>query len=159
MFYLKILLSYLLVLILGVFGARDPPTVEIPDQGQIMGFYLKMYRTQRVISYMGIPYAHPPVAEKRFMPPIVDDLPGWEGIRNGSQMMPDCWQNTLKPEPKHAEVFKQLLYKMVDPESGLSGDRRYDEDCLYLNIFVPDGEFLFWNIETSCLFEKVGDTI
>lgn len=133
---IKIVISLLLPSV--ILSARDPPMVTIPDQGQLMGTYMKMFRIQSVIAYLGIPYAHPPVAERRFSPPIVDDLPSWDGVRNASTMPPDCWQSTLRRTKKrHDEIFSQLLTKSGDEEDE---PHVYDEDCLYLNVFIPDGK-------------------
>jgi cholinesterase len=120
---------------------RDPPTVKIDKQGTISGMFMKMYRTQSIVAYLGIPYAHPPIGMMRFSPPIVDELPKWEGIRNGSVSQPNCYQNTNNPPPKHTMVLNKLLNKMdINMTMMDMASDRYDEDCLYLNIFVPDGE-------------------
>lgn len=151
MFYLKILLSYLLIQWLHLAqSAREPPITTIADQGMIQAVFLKLYRTQSVIAYLGLPYAHSPVNEKRFAPPIVDALPSWSGVRN-STMMPVCWQNVMKPKAKHSEVFHKLLNKMIDMDKMMDVEsQQYDEDCLYLNIFIPDGECL-WKFLLSSL--------
>lgn len=107
-----------------------------------MGMFMKMYRTQSIVAYLGIPYAMPPVGMLRFRPPIVDNLPSWDGVRNGSISQPNCYQNTKLPKQKHTMVLNKLLNKVMDLDSMMmefSSDQ-YDEDCLYLNIFVPDGE-------------------
>lgn len=130
------------ILILQVM-CRDSPTVKIPKQGTIMGMFMKMYRTQSIVAYLGVPYAQPPVGNLRFSPPVVDNLPSWEGNRNGSMAQPNCYQNTKMPKQKHTMVLNKLLNKVMDMDAmmkEMSSDQ-YDEDCLYLNIFVPDGEF------------------
>jgi Carboxylesterase family len=122
---------------------RDPPVVKIKDQGPIMGMFLKMYRTQRIVAYFGIPYAQPPVGNLRFERPVVENLPNWQmtGIRNGSISQPNCYQNSNNARPKHTQVLNKLLNRIMDVDSMMSdiGSDQYDEDCLYLNIFVPDG--------------------
>lgn len=121
---------------------RDPPTVKIKDQGTVSGMFMKMYRTQSIVAYLGLPYAHPPVGILRFTPPVVDNLPSWEGTRNGSVNQPNCYQNTNNPPQKHTMVLNKLLTKVMDMNLTMMdmGSDRFDEDCLYLNIFVPDGE-------------------
>lgn len=141
---IRLVISFLLPQV--ILCAREPPMVTIPDQGQLMGTFMKMFRIQSVIAYLGIPYAHPPVAERRFAPPIVDDLPSWDGVRNASTMPPDCWQSTLRRTKKlHDEIFSQLLTKSGDDEEE---PHVYDEDCLYLNVFIPDGKKYF-ELDTS----------
>lgn len=121
---------------------RDPPTVKIKDQGMVMGMFIKMYRTQSIVAYLGLPYAQPPVGMLRFSPPFVDNLPTWEGVRNGSISQPNCYQNTNTPKQKHTMVLNKLLTKVMNVDSMAMemGSDQYDEDCLYLNIFMPDGE-------------------
>jgi carboxylesterase type B len=140
MIFPKIFWCYCL-LILQVM-CRDPPTVKIKDQGMIMGMFMKMYRTQSIVAYLGIPYAHPPVGMLRFNPPVVDNIPSWEGVRNGSQSQPNCFQNVNNPKQKHTVVLNKLLNKVMDMDVMMNelGSDQYDEDCLYLNLFVPDGE-------------------
>lgn len=119
-------------------SARDPPTVTIPDQGVLMGTYIKMFRTQTIQAFLGIPYAQPPLKHLRFTPPVVDDLPQWDGVRNASIMHPDCWQSTRKMDlKKHDQAFRELLSKMKVKDE--DEEIHYDENCLFLNVFVPDG--------------------
>jgi carboxylesterase type B len=120
---------------------RDPPIVKI-NQGMISGMFMKMYRTQRIVAYMGINYAMPPIDGLRFQPPVIV-LPPWEGVRNGSISQPSCLQRSENPLPKHTQVLNKLLNKVMDVDNMMSdianGD--FSEDCLYLNVFVPDGKF------------------
>lgn len=119
-----------------VFAAREPPTVTIPGQGQLMGMYMKMFRIQRIVAYLGIPYAHPPIYEKRFGPPVVDNLPSWDGIRNATELQSECWSDYRKPIKKHDEAFMRLIGTPKKRNVSL-----YNEDCLYLNIYLPEGKF------------------
>jgi carboxylesterase type B len=89
---------------------------------------------------MGIPYAQVPVGNLRFSPPVVDNLPSWTDIRNGSMMQANCYQNANNPRPKHTAVLNKLLKKVIDMDSMEMMSDQFDEDCLYLNIFVPDGK-------------------
>lgn len=116
--------------------SRDSPTVHIPDQGQIMGVFLKMFRVQSIVAYLGIPYAQSPIEERRFAPPVVDPLPSWEGIRNASQLASSCWSDNRQPMKIHDEIFYKILG--IDPKK--SDSSQFSEDCLYLNIYIPDGK-------------------
>lgn len=118
--------------------SRDAPVVNIPDQGQIMGFFIKMFRTQTIVGYLGIPYAHPPIDDRRFAPPFVDTLPSWQGIRSGANAPMQCWSDVRKPIKNHDEIFFKILG--IDPKN--SNASQFSEDCLYLNIFVPDGKHI-----------------
>lgn len=54
---------------------RDPPIVKIKDQGMVSGMFLTMHRTQRILAYMGIPFAMPPLDSLRFAVPVINMLP------------------------------------------------------------------------------------
>ncbi|XP_055623527.1 liver carboxylesterase 1 [Toxorhynchites rutilus septentrionalis] len=112
--------------------SRDPPAVEIPDQGSVIGTYIKMFRTQRVIAYLGIPYAQAPVKEKRFTPPVVDNLPSWDDVKNASTLAAQCWPSPRGTQGKHNQLFMDLI------KSAEMDEPQYDEDCLFLNIYIPD---------------------
>lgn len=117
-------------------GPREPPVVTLPDHGQLKGIYLTMLRIQRIVGYMGIPYALPPTGDRRFQPPVVDNLPRWEGVRNASELQPECWADHRKAVKHHEEAFARLIGTPKKWNSDL-----YDEDCLYLNVYTPDGEW------------------
>ncbi|XP_033150693.1 carboxylesterase 5A [Drosophila busckii] len=108
----------------------DAPLVHIPGSGILTGTYLKMYRTQIIKAYLGIRYAH----ASRFSPPDIE-LPPWKGIFNATAFAPNCWQQT--------RTSTGILEKVIDIISGDIPNREtiriFDENCLHLNIFVPDG--------------------
>jgi hypothetical protein len=118
----------------GTYQARELPTVEIPSQGTIMAMRITKFRTQRVLAYLGIPFAHPPIDNLRFAPPVINDLPSWTGIRN-STIQAECWQDVDEYNQKRHEVLFAALLPKQD-------DRMFDEDCLFLNIYVPDGKLI-----------------
>lgn len=122
--------------------SRDAPIVDITDQGQIVGFFIKMFRTQTIVGYFGIPYAHPPIEERRFAPPFVDTLPSWQGVRNGAIAPMQCWSDIRRPMKNHDEIF----FKILGIDHKVSNTSQFSEDCLYLNIFVPDGKYTFFYI-------------
>ncbi|XP_055308759.1 neuroligin-3 isoform X2 [Sitodiplosis mosellana] len=93
-----------------------------------------MFRTQTIVGYLGIPYAQPPLEDRRFAPPSQDPLPSWPGIRNGSIPPMQCWSDFRKPIKNHDEIFFKILG--IDPR--LSNITQFSEDCLFLNIFLPD---------------------
>ncbi|MGZ4439884.1 MAG: carboxylesterase family protein, partial [Gaiellaceae bacterium] len=65
-------------------------------------------------SFLGIPYAAPPVGDLRWRPPRPH--PAWTGIRDATAFGSSC--------PQSASVF---------------GQQSTDENCLFLNVFAPVG--------------------
>ncbi|XP_061596022.1 neuroligin-2b isoform X2 [Cololabis saira] len=84
-----------------------------------------------VEQYLGVPYATAPIGERRFQPP---EAPGsWQEIRNATQFAPVCPQNVhgVLPEIMLPVWFTDNL------DAAASYVQNQDEDCLYLNIYVP----------------------
>lgn len=137
--FLVLLLQTTLIL-----TAREPKQITLANQGTIAGMFITRFRTKRIAAYVGIPYAQPPIDFRRFTVPEYTDLPRWEGVHNATIYAPDCLQNDPKKEDvqnplrKHDELFSKLLEsQMEEPRK-----KEYSEDCLYLNVYVPDGEYL-----------------
>ncbi|KAH8403782.1 hypothetical protein KR215_002650 [Drosophila sulfurigaster] len=128
-----VLLTYFhLNLLYVVVSSVDAPFIHIPGNGFISGTYLKMFRTQNIKAYLGIRYAH----AARFSPPDVE-LPPWKGIFNATSFAPSCWQ-----APQAGSESPQLDKVLEIISGGMSSEaseRKYDENCLNLNVFVPDG--------------------
>lgn len=107
-------------------------------QGDVRGRILRPKKYpffKEVEVYLGIPYAAPPVASLRFMPPGAP--PSWTDTYNAFEMKPVCPQmfpdsnsnigsrNRVSPE---RSIFIQKMKPFLKDES---------EDCLYLNVYVP----------------------
>ncbi|PKU39362.1 thyroglobulin [Limosa lapponica baueri] len=91
------------------------PTVYIPSHGDLVGKsqVIRIGSEWRNISqFLGIPYAAPPLAERRFSPP---ESFAWVETWNATVARAACWQPGDGDAP---------LYSV-------------SEDCLYLNVFVP----------------------
>ncbi len=71
-------------------------------------------KAQGVVSYKGIPFAAPPVGDLRWKPP--QPVAAWTGERAASEYGPSCVQNAR-----------------------LGAEAKVSEDCLYLNVFAPEG--------------------
>nr|DBA13707.1 TPA: hypothetical protein GDO54_017051 [Pyxicephalus adspersus] len=84
-----------------------------------------------VDQYLGVPYASPPVGEKRFLPP--EPPPFWSGIRNATHFSPVCPQNIQNAVP---DIMMPVWFTSnLDTVTGYLQEQ--SEDCLYLNIYVP----------------------
>lgn len=112
----------------------EAPTVHLPNQGAIVGMYMKMFRTQNIKAYLGIQYAKAP----RFAPPEIK-VNKWNMVYNATSYGPKCWQRQKdnKIIDKQTSIIHELL--MASNTGGASFRDGYDEECLYLNIFIPDG--------------------
>ncbi|KAF2904245.1 hypothetical protein ILUMI_01926 [Ignelater luminosus] len=92
---------------------EDRPMVEI-SLGKVRGHYLQSYGGRKFAAFEGIPYAKPPVDELRFEEP--SEVEPWTGI----------WE---------ANIVHTCLHLAWG-----TGQITGSEDCLYLNVYVPDDE-------------------
>ncbi|XP_069468494.1 neuroligin-3 isoform X2 [Ambystoma mexicanum] len=84
-----------------------------------------------VDQYLGVPYAAPPTGEKRFLPP--EPPSSWSGIRNATHFSPVCPQNIHNAVP---EIMMPVWFTSnLDIIATYIQDQ--NEDCLYLNVYVP----------------------
>ncbi|XP_001360896.2 carboxylesterase 5A [Drosophila pseudoobscura] len=127
-FFFHLVSSFFCIYVLCV----DAPFIHIPGNGVISGTYLKMFRTQNIKAYLGIRYAH----ARRFSPPDIELTP-WKGIFNATSFGADCLQNPMPSMGKETDQILKILSSDTNQESGSA--RKYEENCLYLNVFVPDG--------------------
>ena len=132
---LRILMIYIGIRINAPFTMN--PRVIDTKYGKLQGFIVTLpgRYSSPVEVYLGVPYARPPLAEFRFLPPVTP--PPWDGVRKANKMSPVCPQTlpnidneteALQHMPKgRLEYLKRLLpYLQVQ-----------SEDCLYLNIYSP----------------------
>lgn len=97
---------------LAVAAGDGAPVVSV-NKGKLRG-----EQDQGFSVYRGIPFAAPPVGDNRWRPP--QPVTPWQGIRPATRFGRDCMQKPLS-------------------SSASPGDERPDEDCLYLNVWQPDG--------------------
>ena len=98
--------------------ATDRPTVALAV-GSVIGKYESVYRgsdTYRVHTYLGIPFAEPPVDSLRFEKP--------EPLK------------VLESNPYDASYYRPICPQM---QEFVATPGTEDENCLYLNVFVPEG--------------------
>ena len=114
----QILYFILLMVTVAIHQNGAEPLVEV-EQGILMGKTV-MFSENEFINidreldvYEGVPFAEPPV---RFEHPVKKSA--WDGTWNATYVRPSCYQQSLY-------VIKDQL--------------ELSEDCLYLNIYVPNG--------------------
>jgi para-nitrobenzyl esterase len=101
------IISVILSMLISLAGCAKPSMDVVGlDSGKIRGTLI-----DGVWTYLGIPYAAPPVGNLRWKEP--QPVKSWEGIRDTNKLSPAC------PQPK------TFLYKMGET----------NEDCLYLNVW------------------------
>lgn len=83
-------------------------------------------------TYLGVPYAQPPIGQLRFAAPVTPPDP-WTEPRNATEFAPSCLQ-VPGGKKLHEKLFRELL-----PADWM--DPGVNEDCLYLNLYIPDGKF------------------
>ncbi|XP_018339347.1 PREDICTED: esterase E4-like [Trachymyrmex septentrionalis] len=91
----------------------DRPIVTV-KQGKLQGIFEENVLGSRYLSFKGIPFAAPPMHGLRFKDP--EPPAHWEGIRDASKNAGD--------------ICAQM--------NEMTGEVIGGEDCLYLNIYVPD---------------------
>jgi para-nitrobenzyl esterase len=103
-----------------LYGANSPSSM-LPIAGDPIATHSgKISGTQLpsgVRTYLGVPYARPPVGELRWAPPKPMQ---WDGIWNADRTGPECIQ-VLRPH--------NINHYFSEEPTG--------EDCLYLNVWVP----------------------
>ncbi|XP_014275602.3 esterase FE4, partial [Halyomorpha halys] len=107
------LIVLLCVLAVGNLALGQSPVVTV-SQGTMRGQILKSRDGRDFFSFTKIPYAKPPVGERRYM--ISEKGDKWTGTLDATQPIPSCYQSAVLPGQVNLG----------------------QEDCLYLNIFSPN---------------------
>ncbi|KFO19966.1 acylcarnitine hydrolase [Fukomys damarensis] len=109
------------LLILHPSQAQDSANpIRSTNIGQVRGSLIHVKGTDAgVHTFLGIPFAKPPLGPLRFAPPEAPEP--WSGVRDGASYPPMC--------PQAADIMK--MFNMTSPSIPVS------EDCLYLNIYTP----------------------
>ena len=99
-------------------AAEPAPRVRLAD-GELQGLALP-----GVQAYLGIPYAQPPLGERRWKAP--QPPTPWTGVRTAQAYGAACMQG----EPRAWGPFTTEFVELRVPRS---------EDCLFLNVWTPQG--------------------
>ncbi|XP_036044356.1 liver carboxylesterase-like isoform X3 [Onychomys torridus] len=116
--------SGLLLLLLHVHGQDSSSPIRNTHTGQVRGSFVHVKDSELgVHTFLGIPFAKPPVGPLRFAPP--EPPKPWSGVRDGTSYPAMCLQTDLMDN----EMAKKM--NLIMPPTSMS------EDCLYLNIYTP----------------------
>ncbi|ERE78030.1 liver carboxylesterase-like isoform 1 [Cricetulus griseus] len=114
----------LLLLLLHVHGQDSASPIRNTHTGQVRGSLVHVKdRDVGVHTFLGIPFAKPPVGSLRFAPPEPPEP--WSGVRDGTSYPAMCLQSDIMTIGGAKEM--NLLMHPVS----------MSEDCLYLNIYTP----------------------
>ncbi|XP_055690588.1 juvenile hormone esterase-like [Lutzomyia longipalpis] len=92
----------------------DSLKVNLSHGGGVIGRYLTSFRGRGIRAFMGIPYAEPPVGKLRFLDPVPKK--SWDGF------IETVSNEVICPQINFLEMSEKALGK---------------EDCLYLDVYVP----------------------
>ncbi len=108
-------------------GARlDPRTTT--DCGVLEGFWTRTPGKSDIATFLGIPYAKPPVGERRWRAP--EPPASWSGVRQAKLFGPACSQ-LIGGE----DSFNRTIADAFEIELPKPLPINYSEDCLYLNVY------------------------
>ncbi|XP_042556601.1 pyrethroid hydrolase Ces2a-like [Dipodomys spectabilis] len=104
-------------------GQAPASPIRTTQTGQVRGSLIHVKDSNvGVHTFLGIPFAKPPVGPLRFAPP--EQPEAWSGVRDATSYPAMCLQN--------ADIMNMLTtVKLIIPPISIS------EDCLYLNIYSP----------------------
>ncbi|KAL1763972.1 liver carboxylesterase, partial [Sigmodon hispidus] len=117
----------LLIILLHVQGkdSSEANPIRNTHTGQVRGNLVHVKNTKGgVHTFLGIPFAKPPIGKLRFAPPEAPEP--WKGVRDGTTQPAMCLQND---DIMNLKGLKRI--KLIMPPIPMS------EDCLYLNIYTP----------------------
>ncbi|CAN0344748.1 unnamed protein product [Lampetra planeri] len=113
-------------------GATSYPTISTTS-GKLRGVRIVLNNEilGPVDQFLGVPYAAAPVAERRFQPP--EPPKPWQGVRNATLFAPVCPQIIRSDHP---EVMLPVWFT-ANMDVVMPYLEEQNEDCLYMNIYVP----------------------
>ena len=107
-------------------GGISEDMVVDTENGRIRGLiYYATHINRQIYSFLGIPFAKPPIRHLRFKHP--QTYGKWDGVYNASKLPNSCIQ---VPDLTFGKDFAGS--NIWNPTTKVS------EDCLYLNIWVPN---------------------
>ena len=104
---------------------------------------LRGCRENGVHVFRGVPYAQPPVGERRFRSPLA--MESWSEARDATHSGPASYQTNNANRDKVKVLVKEMnlgtagIPPRPDYSEETYSQQNASEDCLYLDIWVPDG--------------------
>ena len=104
-----------------------------------------MVLDKKLYIFSGIPYAKPPIGRRRFRKP--EPLTAWDGILDGTKLPNTCVQEKYEFFPGFSGGGQDMCAD-TRANGGVSGEEMWNpntpisENCLYLNIWVPEDVLL-----------------
>jgi neuroligin len=119
-----------------LFSTQMSQRIISTRQGRLRGILIQFpdQSLPPVEAYLGLEYASLLGGELRFMPPTSSPSTGWDGVRTALKFKPVCPQRLPDVElleghaPSHVVQRLRRILPFLEPQQ---------EDCLYLNIYVP----------------------
>lgn len=115
----KLLLALLFTVLTVTCFAQKSNLVVSVEGGQVQGV---ISADPAVAVFKGIPYAAPPVGDLRWKKP--QPVIPWEGVMMADKFKKICPQTLTRPITSYPEKYRSLYTE-------------HDEDCLFVNIWVP----------------------
>ncbi|KAM9061848.1 pyrethroid hydrolase Ces2e-like isoform X1 [Sarcophilus harrisii] len=125
-FLLSTVLTWgVLILLIPAQGAKSDDPTRTTEYGEIRGTHINIKRFDKGVNvFLGIPFARPPTGALRFSPPQPPEP--WSEVREATSYPSMCLQDITNLES---------LRKFLNINFSITAT---SEDCLYLNIYVPD---------------------
>ncbi|KAF5919623.1 cocaine esterase isoform X1 [Diceros bicornis minor] len=115
----------LLLLLMPGQGQDSASPIRTTYTGQVRGSLVHVKGTDvGVHTFLGIPFAKPPLGPLRFAPPEPPE--SWSGVKDGTSHPAMCLQNFARMDSIALKLWNVSL-----PSTSMS------EDCLYLSIYTP----------------------
>lgn len=128
---------FVAAVVLGTTEPHKKTPIITTKYGQLRGFVRPVSGYGlRVATYLGVPYATPPVGANRFSP--TRTLSQWVGVHEATNFGPACPQRLPDVSNETAALNRISRGRLHAIRRYLPALRRQSEDCLYLNLYVPD---------------------